>query len=162
MKKLLFLLMLLTFVKADIIPKTWYDFLEFKPIKYGIMDNRHLPGHIFWVVGLGFVTNKYTVPFINRSPWFNIQKGDIEKWSLIAMSAFEFYQLAENQFDPVPVYGSVERWAYDSFIGDVIVPWLLLRAVLYGSPKCDKEHVGVKSEITYNPITKQLQFEWRF
>ena len=67
------------------------------------------------------------------------------------MVLYEFKQLYDNKFNPIPIYGSMEKYVYDS-IGDVIIPWLLLRAILYAEPKV---------QVAYLPEVKQFQFVWK-
>lgn len=154
MKKSIMILMVLmiSMSYADIIPETVYDALKFKPIRYSIMENELLPIHCLVVAATGYVTNKYTVPLVQKYFGYTINKDKIEKWYLVGMVCFELQQLADNNGDPREVYGSWEKWAWDS-AGDVVFPWLLLRAILYAEPK-----KGLT--INYNPLFNQFQLTW--
>jgi len=128
-KAILLILLLTTMCSADIIPSTWYEVLQFKPIKYGVMENYHLPGHVFWVAVATSTTKRVTIPLLAKYG-VELRPETFERWAVRGMLFFEGYQLVDNKFDPASKYGSVEKWFWDS-AGDVLVPWWIMRKILY-------------------------------
>ena len=160
MKYVILTILLISCLWAGIVPDTWYDVLEFKPIKYGIMDNRHLPGHVFWVASGTSFTRRVTIPVL-AGFGYELRPETVEKWVTYGMVCFEGYQLIENNFEPAKVYGSNERWFWDS-VGDVVAPWWVMRKILYAD----------KPLITFGKYTVEglwgwegalaIEINWRF
>ena len=148
MKKLLIFLLLSTLSQG----MTYDEFLASKPVDWGVMRNFHLPEHTGGIAGLAWLSMKA-----------NMDSEKVEKWLFIGMVGFEFWQLSDNKFDPViieDIYGSLERWAFDS-AGDIIVPWVAMRMILYTEPWWKKrKSKAAPSAITYDPFAQQLKLEW--
>ena len=148
MKRFLLILLLSSLIWG----MTYNEFLALKPVQYGVLGNYHLPEHTAGIASIAWLSMK-----------LNMDSEKVEKWSFIGMVGFEFYQLSANKFDPVilkDIYGSLERWAYDS-AGDVIVPWVIMRMILYTEPWWKKRKPkSAPSTITYNPFIQQIQLTW--
>jgi len=160
-KNLITMLLLAGFCSASTLSEAYNNMLEIKPIKWAVVDNVHIQEHLMWAAGLG---------------WLDKKVGMEEKFSVISYSclslAVELYQLGiENDFNPVPVYGSWERWFWDT-MGDYWLEMFVFKAVV-DNDEWDLSWMGKFNprrwakapkdlSMKYNPMFKQLQFEWRF
>lgn len=150
MKNIVLTLIFTSIVFGQLIPDSCHEIIKTKPLQYGVFGNYHLPAHTAVMTLAGFGVNK-----------LGINPAWAEKWGFIGMVGFEFAQLAYNDFDPAPVYGSVERWAYDS-AGDVIIPWLTFRAVIYhGEWKWVAKFKKWVSEIDFKIKRNSFSVVWK-
>lgn len=88
------LIILTPWLAADGIPKTYDDFLDWKPIKYGIFENYHLPEHTAYVGIQAWAANK-----------LGMNPDKIRLYLFMEMVVYEGYQLYNNDWDPAKIYG---------------------------------------------------------
>ena len=111
--------------------------LKGKPFQYALYDNWRLGDH----VGIGG-----TVTFCLQH-WTPLDPDDIEEGMLLGYVVFEGIQLYNRSFEPEAVYGSVERWFWDS-AGDIFFPYVATKFICKWVPKSKKFQLwGAKNQV---------------
>ena len=119
MRRLFILLLLISSLSAGkILPQFMYDFVEWKPIKYGIMENRWVYWH-----SLGGMIMARTVNSQTMMGWIGLKPVKPEYTVLAVLGIASVFEALEYAVEGTEPYGSKEIWFWDS-TGDVAVATL--------------------------------------
>ncbi|MBC8401028.1 MAG: hypothetical protein H8E14_06025 [Candidatus Marinimicrobia bacterium] len=145
LNKLFYPLILVSVCSAgNIMPESYYEIIQWEPLKYGTFENYHLPSHMFTAA---VATRIITEPKVMGSHLPDPKQA--VKYIVIGACVFEVIEYAVEGTGP---YATDLIYFYDT-AGDILWAWFIASMVAQDR---------TKTSLCYNPLTKQFQISWEF